>query len=361
MILLIYLFSPLLYTKNPPMDDITHLKVLPCRPSEQLVSLRQFKNGVNFGDYDGIGLASEESFLSLYNAKDTHINWIAVVVTGFQNHAYDTSVFSRKGFTPTPEDVAMFASEAKKLNLRVMIKFHINLLEDPRRWCGSVGNAFNEEQWQKWFWSYENFMSPYLADENLKDVDIICVGNELVVTEKRNGNWRGLISRIRARFKGQLVYGANWWPGAENIKWWDALDYIGVSAYRSLPAKNKVFSIENLVAAWQTGPDIPTLKKLSLRYNKPVIFTEIGYRSIQGANLNPYEPLAQKDEKIDFYEQARLYYALYEIAKSLPWLEGVFWWEWDANPNNGGLSNKDYTPRGKPTEKLIPLFSCIKR
>jgi arabinogalactan endo-1,4-beta-galactosidase len=337
------------------------LKVLPCRLSDQSVTLKHFKNGVNFGDYDGLGLISDQSIQSLRNARSTHINWVAIVVTGFQNRAGDTSIFIRPKYTPMPDELRAFAKEAKKMNLRVMLKFHINLLEDPRHWCGSVGRNFNEDQWQKWFVSYENFINLYLTDENLKDIDMICVGNELVTTEKRSGNWRGLIFRIRVKFKGPLVYGANWWPGVENVTWWDALDYIGVSAYRSIVAKNKIFSIENLVKAWQEGPDIGTLKKYSLRYGKPVIFTEIGYRSIQGANLNPYEPLAQKNEKVNFYEQARLYYALYEIAKSLPWLEGVFWWEWDANPENGGINNKDYTPHGKPTEKLIPLFSCIQR
>lgn len=360
-ILAIYLFFPLVFEKENTLFDALFSHSPPCQFSEQIAPAHGFKNGVNFGNYDGIDLLSKESLQSLRNAKNTRINWLAIVVTGFQDSAQDTQIFTLSQLTPAPDELAAFIQEVKKLNLRIMLKFHINLLNDVKQWSGNVGKGFGEKQWQKWFASYEDFLNPYLTKEILSNVDIICIGNELTMTEGKNNNWRKLIARVRTNFSGSLVYGANWWPGAQNINWWDALDYIGISAYRGL-AKDKPFSIENLVKAWQAGPDLAALKKLSVKYKKPVILTEVGYRSIRGANIQPYDyaPKSNKDEKNNSLEQANLYYALYKIARSLPWLEGIFWWEWDANPRRGGIHDKDYTPYGKLTENLIPLFSCIK-
>lgn len=363
---LVYLFSPL-FLDSSLTDDILYTPFKPCKPAQHLLSIKNFKNGFNFADYDGVGLSSQQSLESLQNARKTGITWIAVVVTGFQSYAsgHVTDIFPVVPYTPAPDEVYAFISEARRLNLRVMLKFHINLQDDPKNWSGNLGKKFNEEQWLKWFANYRMFVDSYLTGENVAKVDILCIGNELTITEKRNKDWRELIAYIRTRYDGKIVYGANWWPGPQNVSWWDALDYIGISYYRGL-AKNKPPSIENLVKAWETGQDLPLLKKLSVQYGKPVIFTEIGYRSIQGANLHPYEyPKnyieSQKDEKINFIEQANLYYAVYRIARFLPWLDGIFWWEWDANPQKGGAHDNDYTPYGKPTENLIPLFSCMER
>ena len=55
-----------------------------------------------------------------------------------------------------------------------------------------------------------------------------------------------------------------------------------------------------LVAAWQ--PQVTRLGNLSRKWNKPILFTEIGYRSIDGANTAPWD--YQVSAKIDLQEQA---------------------------------------------------------
>ncbi|MCH7549462.1 MAG: hypothetical protein IH969_08025, partial [Candidatus Krumholzibacteriota bacterium] len=55
---------------------------------------------------------------------------------------------------------------------------------------------------------------------------------------------------------------------------------------------------------------------------------------------------------IDLEEQADLYWAAIEAAGAREWIEGLYWWNWLAS-GNGGPSNTDYTPSGKPAEKEL--------
>ena len=60
------------------------------------------------------------------------------------------------------------------------------------------------------------------------------VGTELQIPAlQREADWRQLIKDVRAVYSGKLIYSANWYEEYEGIKFWDALDAIGVQAYFS--------------------------------------------------------------------------------------------------------------------------------
>ena len=58
----------------------------------------------------------------------------------------------------------------------------------------------------------------------------------LTGTAKREENWRSIIEAVRAIFTkpDSLTYAANWGEEERAIRWWDALDYIGIDAYYPL-------------------------------------------------------------------------------------------------------------------------------
>lgn len=60
------------------------------------------------------------------------------------------------------------------------------------------------------------------------------------------------------------------------VNFWDALDFIAVSAYYPLSSHINP-SLEELNAAWV--PIMDTLQVTSQKFNKKVIFSEIGYAS----------------------------------------------------------------------------------
>jgi serralysin len=80
-----------------------------------------------------------------------------------------------------------------------------------------------------------------------------------------------------------------------------------------------------------------------------VIFTEIGYRSLDGTNRAPWD--FQASAAPDAAEQADCYTAAYEVWTREPWMQGLFWWSWRVSPPGPG--DTDYDPRGKPAEEII--------
>jgi hypothetical protein len=102
-------------------------------------------------------------------------------------------------------------------------------------------------------------------------------------------------------------------------------------------------------------PHVTELEALSRRWGKPIIFTEIGYRSLDGANMAPWD--WQAEGKVDLQEQADCYRAFFETFwKRYDWFSGVFWWYWETDPEQGGLQDTDYTPHGKPAEAVLQEF-----
>src|SRR4030065_873482 len=70
------------------------------------------------------------------------------------------------------------------------------------------------------------------------------------------------------------------------MTWWDAVDIIGVDAYYPLSTKTTP-SLDELRTAWQ--PIVVSLASLAAKWKKPLILTEIGYRSIDGTAMHPWD------------------------------------------------------------------------
>ncbi len=89
----------------------------------------------------------------------------------------------------------------------------------------------SEQDWRRWFAGYESYLLPYVRQAQDAGADLFCVGRELDLTvRQREADWRRVIARVRAEFSGPLTYSANF-DDWQTIGFWDALDFIGVSAY----------------------------------------------------------------------------------------------------------------------------------
>ena len=80
--------------------------------------------------------------------------------------------------------------------------------------------------------------------------------------------------------------------------------------------------------------------------DKPIVFTEIGYRSIDATNTNPWDWMW--DQPVDLQEQADCYLAALEFVWDEPWFSCVSWWDWTADPHVGGPSDTGFTPSASP-------------
>jgi len=166
---------------------------------------------------------------------------------------------------------------------------------------------------------------------------------------KYTDKWNNLIRKIRSVYSGRLTYAAEW-KNANNVKFWNSLDYIGIDAYYPLTDKNNP-SIEELKNSWaKYDREFISLYK---KYGKKIIFTEIGYKSVEGTAIRPWE--WSQNTKYSEEEQAAAFEALSKFFTIKPYLARVFIWKYftDNNGYEKGNIKKGFTPYGKKAENVI--------
>jgi hypothetical protein len=288
------------------------------------------------------------SDLSLSQLAETGSNWVALIATGYQDNVRSTAI-RRNEATPTDEDLARAVARSHALGLKVLLKPHLDLWGDPAHWRGDIGGSFTTEaEWQAWFESYRAFVYEFADLATALRADMFCAGTELLGTTSREADWRAVIAGIRSRYAGQVIYAANHDGEETSLTWWDAVDIIGVDAYYAVSAGADP-GLDEVKAGWVPHRD--TLSRLASRWNRPVVFTEIGYRSIAGSISHPWD--WQVGGTVDLDEQAKAYRAVMETFDGLPWFQGLFWWSWGTEPFDGGPCDDNYTPHDKPAEAVV--------
>ena len=220
-----------------------------------------------------------------YLKSGLHVEWIAL--NPFAHQRVHNGPRIGFGDDPPDDHLRHAIAAAHRLGIKVMLKPHISLVE--RRdgiWRGSIAME-TEEDWQRWFGDYERFINHYARLAAASEVELFCVGVELAgASLNREADWRRVIDQVRERYHGPLVYAANWWEEYDLIPFWDALDYIGVNAFFPLSQTPDPTLHQLRLSARTIATDISLLHQLT---GKPVIFTEIGYKSIRGTSVRPWE------------------------------------------------------------------------
>ena len=244
---------------------------------------------------------------------NTHY-WISLIVTGYQDTYLATTIDAASPHTPTDADLIHVIEHAHALGLRVMLKPHVDLLdESDGRWRGHIGVGFTTAaEWTTWFASYREFIVHYAALAQAHGADQFCIGTELLGTTHRSADWRAIVAEVRAAYDGPIVYAALHSGEETAITWWDAVDLIGVDGYYPLSSSRDPDvrpTVEALEAAWEQPKAI--MAGLAAAYGKPVLLTELGYRSHRGCSCHPWD--SEAVSPVDLEEQA----AVYEAAPSL--------------------------------------------
>ncbi len=189
----------------------------------------------------------------------------------------------------------------------------------------------------KWFAEYRIFLEHYARLAKRIHADLFCVGGEFSNLSQYDVEWRKLIARARELYPGPLVYAANFGPEFRNLTFWDALDYIGLQEYYSLPDDLAV------------DPILEEVEAVQRKFQRPVIFTEAGFSSYAAPNRQPWDASGSKLAPGD---QARCYEAVFRAFYSKPWFQGVYWWKVGTN-GYGGPEDGSHTPWGKPAMSVI--------
>ena len=239
----------------------------------------------------------------------------------------------------------------REMGFKVMLKPHIwigGLNLDPDNWRSKI-DFDDPKKRRKWFDSYTEFILSEAELAQRTGVEMLVVGTELVGVSKYTDEWIEIINKIRDVFTGKITYAAEG-MNAQKIEFWDVLDYIGIDAYFPLTDKHEP-SLDELAQGWMKYE--PEIRALSEKYDKKIIFTEIGFKSVEGTAIKPWE--WKQSGKISQQEQALAFEATRRAFIDKPYLAGIFVWKYftDMNSDERGNVEKGFTPYMKEAEKVI--------
>lgn len=271
--------------------------------------------------------SSDDSLARLAATGTTRVSFVPTWYMADQSSSTITASATR-----TPSDAALLhgMAKAQELGMEVVLKPHVDLW-DFSTFRGSITPADPAH----WFADYRTMMNHYADLARQAGARMLIVGTELTTMVGYEAEWRQIIAEARARFPGELTFASMPQYPLQLVRFWDALDYIGVDAYVPLTdSSNPDPSVEQLVSAWRTAY-VGDLFALHRQWGKPVLFTELGYQSRVGTAATPW---GGATGPIDQGPQQRAYEAAFQALAGIPWFSGIYWWDWRAStpsPNDG--------------------------
>jgi hypothetical protein len=314
-----------------------------------------FQRGVNHAHIHrrGHGYGSDASAAELARLKGLGVNCIAITPFAFQPGATANEIRGFTGHTDrslTDEDLAGEIAHAHQLGLRVTLKPHLWSRDfwNGDEWQGSIRQLTTADH-ARWWASYRQFALHYAGVAESAHADLFCIGTELVgMTTEHPEEWRELIGAIRQVYHGPLTYAGHSGREFDQIKFWDALDFIGISAYFPLDAPVGA-SVNQLVAAWR--PHRRRIEQVQARFRRPVLFMELGYRAVADCHQKPW---VYTGGKADDAAQARAFEAVFRAFAGATWWKGTYIWKTFTDPAlTDGDDGTDYELRGRPAEEVL--------
>lgn len=307
------------------------LALVSCgRPQPSTVPPGYFHRGVNFTAERGVRYGSPESREMLAKLPQWGVNTVALVPYGFaRRNPVRINVSPRHGWE-NDDGLLLLADAAHARGLKVFLKPHV--------WRGPEMELSDPAELQDWFRHYEAFLAHYAGVATRMRADMLCVGVELKNFTRYEDRWRAMIAQVRKIYGGPLVYAANHGSEFETIRFWDALDYIGLDSYYPLPDDLSTANLAEKIAS------------VRARFPKPVIFTEAGFSAVENSHRAPWED--ETDKPLSLTAQANAYDAVLKGFYGQDWFHGVYWWKVGTN-GYGGPQNNSMTPWGKPAMEIL--------
>jgi len=249
---------------------------------------------------------------------------------------------------------------AQAAGLSVVFKAAISALD------GTPTSSLAPADISSFFVSYKAEIVHLASIAQAGGVATFAIGNEMssLSGPQYRGYWTDLISAVRQVYHGELTYAAAT-DEASKVCFWDQVDTIGVNTYPPLTSSNTP-TVQDLVHAWSEVPINPYfaaafeykspvdfLHSLSEQYGKPVLMTEVGYRSIDGTAIAPGSWTASGTPNTA--AQADAYNAFFQVwtAQGGSWLKGVELWQCDLNNQ---YTSTGYSVMGKPAEAVVSQY-----
>lgn len=297
---------------------------------------------------------SEEGKFSQDALMGLGINWVCLAFSVKQKTFTSTEIlFDYRKNVPDLEIIATI-QRFHDNNVRVCLKPMIDT--EDGIWRALINfpdeTMFEEDRyWSAWFESYQAYLLHYAEIAEYTGCEMFCLGCEMLGTERKEKYWRETIAKVRNVYHGKLTYNTN--HGKEEVaKWYDAIDYVGTSAYYPVETKAGA-SVEEMKQEWEKIAD--RLEAVSKRLGKKILFMEIGCRSALGCAKIPWD-FMHKEFPHSEEEQANFYESSLSVMSKRDWFAGYFWWDWSTtiyHTEEEAAKDNDFNIYLKKAERVV--------
>ncbi|MBG6129426.1 hypothetical protein IWQ47_001271 [Aquimarina sp. EL_43] len=299
----------------------------------------------------GWGSQNKKSITTLVK---NNVEWVAVIPFLYQKDQHTIQMNTPKVIGQWSKRDSVFINSIAQLRAKgvhVHLKPHLWMSEG---WRSDISLP-SATDWDIWFDSYRSNMIHYARMAQKTGVELFCIGTELRSSlQHQPDRWKALVQEIKTIYHGKLTYAANWDGEFKHVDFWQELDYIGIQAYFPLTKKSHP-DLVTLKKGWSTH--ITTLEALSRTHQRPILFTEVGYKSEASAAIQPWEwqsSLGILYQKKSDRTQQLAYQALFESLWSKEWFSGMYIWQWDTRTSiDSAPTSLDFSPRYKPAQNTI--------
>lgn len=217
---------------------------------------------------------------------------------------------------------------------------------------GAWRGFFEPTDFNAWSESYLKHLNEIASwQSEMGFVDFIA-GSELGGLYDHEAFWRRALGELKAKMPGVSVFIVANWDRYDRISFWDASDFVGLSAYYPLAEPDVVdTSIASLTKRWRVWAE--KILTVSRKQNKQIYFSEVGYSSMKSAASEPwrFEPPAPLDLEL----QARLYQVFSNVwaADAANSSKLARFMLWALEVVDEPLQDIGFSVIGKPAEKPL--------
>ena len=300
--------------------------------------------GMTFAPFVKEGSFSRERAKNslLLMKERTNANFVILVPNGLQDTPQSEEICYTSEANVNDDELKEMIAYAQELGMLVALKPTVNCKNGT--WRAHV-NFFDEDvpcepKWHNWFASYSEFQSHYARISQEMGCAMHIAGCEMVQSERREKEWRRIITDIRRDYRGLVSYNTDKYQ-EHNVKWWDAVDVISSSGYYP-------------ITDWNVQLD--RIEKVVKQFDKPFFFAEAGCMSVEGSKNVPNDWTVRGE--IDLEGQAKWFETMYETCIKRDWVWGWALWSWTDKLYALSLVEQkgDYEIYGKPAEEVVKKY-----
>ncbi len=277
-----------------------------------------------------VGGMDSINYRNIVPAVELGANWITQTPFGWMPGIDNPEIVLRADIDYWGESdfgIAHTSDLAKEAGMKILLKPHLWLHRTGDAWRSDL-DMQSSADWDLWFENYTNWILHYARFAEEHQIEALCIGTELASTTLAfPEQWESMIAKIRKVYSGKLTYAANWYKEYEHIAFWGDLDFIGIQAYFPLSNKKNP-SLKDLNNGWDKY--MREMESVSRKFDKPIVFTEVGYRNTADAAKEPWTWPEEMDDTVVLSDamQTKCFTAFFNTVWNEPWFDGAFIWKW---------------------------------